>query len=175
MKFVITFMAVTLIFLAPIMSGCVPGLQTSKPSGGEGGPASAKEPGNVAGTTDKNVEGKLPPPPPGYTPSSTGDKEARFEGPEDLSLREEINQSALDFAKNVSHVRHIKTCFSKLYGGWYLILYIEKGKRIALEQYSWNPKTREWEIVFSQKEVPREQLQFHLKGEVNDEKCFVLK
>lgn len=175
MKFAIVFPVVTLLLLMPIVSGCVPGLQATKPSSGQDGTAAGKESANASGATDKAAEAKLPPPPPDYKPTHTGDKEERFEGPEELSQREEINQSALDFAKNIAHVRHIKTCFSKLYGGWYLILYIEKGKRMALEQYSWNPKTREWEIVFSQKEVPRDQLQFHVKGEVDDEKCFVLK
>jgi hypothetical protein len=175
MKFAITFTAVTLLLLAPIMFGCVPGLQATKPSTGQAGPSSAKEPVNASGGTDKTADSKLPPPPPNYKPSDTGDKEARFEGSDDLSLREEINQSALDFAKNIPHVRHIKTCFSKLYGPWYLILYIDQGKRVALQQYSWNPKTKEWEIQFVQKEIPRDQLQFHVKGEVGDEKCSVLK
>ena len=93
----------------------------------------------------------------------------------ELLQKEEINQAALKFAKEIPNVKYIKTCFSKIYGGWYLLLYVEKGKKISLQQYSWNEKSKEWDVVYQVKEVPASQLEYHLKGEVGDEKCFLLK
>ena len=55
------------------------------------------------------------------------------------------------------------------------MLYLQKGKKVSLDQYSWNKKSQEWEIVYHLKEIPQKQVEFHLKGEVGDEKCFVLK
>jgi hypothetical protein len=93
----------------------------------------------------------------------------------DFSQRAEINQSALDFAENVPKVKAVKTCYSKLYGGWNLFLYVVKGKKIELQQYQWNPKSKEWDIVLRDEKLPQDQIDYHIKSEVNDEKCFVLK
>jgi hypothetical protein len=180
MKAAIAVLGMTLVFLAPIISGCVPGLQATKPSGedtaaaGPKEPRGAQDPARASKASGKEIEGQLPPPPPDYKPSRAGD----IEGPPDLSFNAEINQSALDFAKNIPNVKHAKTCFSKVYGGasgWYLILYIQKGKKITLEQYSWSPGTKEWEFSYGPKEVSADQLEFQLKGEVPGEKCFRLK
>ena len=178
-------LAVTLIFMVPFILGCVPGLQMSKPSGdvastGSGETQSSPEAASTVKPTNKGPGGQVPPSSPQYTPPSPAVKEGPFEGEPDLSWKDEINASALDFAdklpvRNVPKIKHVKTCFSKLYGGWYLILYVEEGKKIGLQQYSWNPKNREWEFSYRQKEVPANQVEFHLKGEVEDEKCFVLK
>jgi hypothetical protein len=43
-----------------------------------------------------------------------------------------------------------------------------------LEQFSWNGKSKEWEVA-GRFQVPAKQLDYHLKGEVADEKCFRLK
>ncbi len=89
--------------------------------------------------------------------------------------KEAVNEAALKFAKNLQGVEHIKTCYSRLYGGWYVFFYLKKGKTVSVQQYSWNPKSQEWEIIYHLKELPPERLEYHLKGEVDDEKCFVLK
>ncbi len=58
--------------------------------------------------------------------------------------------------------------------GWYLLLYLEKGKKITLQQYSWNNRSKEWEVQ-GQFDIPAKQLEGQLKAEVGDEKCFRLK
>jgi len=93
----------------------------------------------------------------------------------ELRQKDEINAAALQFAKEVPNVKHVKTCFSTVYGGWYLLLYIEKNKVVSLQQYSWDPRTKEWDFVYQLKELPSKQVEHHLKGEVGDEKCFILK
>ncbi len=115
-----------------------------------------------------------PPPPPQYNPP-TGDQKASAESVVDPAEKERVGQAALEFASHMKNVKHVKICYSKLYGGWYLMLYVTKGKKISLDQYSWNKKSQEWEIVYHLKEIPQKQIEFHLKGEVGDEKCFVLK
>ncbi len=179
MKAAFSFLFVTLIFIGPMLSGCVPGLQATKPSGddtaaaGPKAPGGAQEPAKASKTLGKEVEGQLPPPPPDYRPSGSGQVEAP-----DLSFSQEINRSALDFANNIPNVKHAKTCFSKEYGGpggWYLILYVQKGKKIMQENYSWSPATKEWDFWYGPKEVSADQLEFQLKGEVPGEKCFPLK
>lgn len=93
----------------------------------------------------------------------------------DLGEKDEVNQAGLKFAENIAGVKHVKTCYSRLYGGWYLFLYLQKGKQISLQQYSWNRKTKEWEVIYHLKSIDAEKLEHHLKTELDDEKCFVLK
>jgi hypothetical protein len=164
---------------AAFIFGCVPGLRSVKPAGetdqapATGGveeqapaaPEQAKS-GVSEGAPSRPAPYK-PPPPPEEAQSTLGAI--------DLRLKDEVNEAALKFAKNVPGVDHVKTCYSKLYGGWYLFLYRKKGKKISLQQYSWNDKTKEWEIIYQLKELPADRLEYHLKGEVDDEKCFVLK
>ena len=166
------------------VSGCVPGLQMTKPPAGEapgpeakkGGPAEGPSSATQQSDKDKMADNQLPPPPSGSNPPALS--EGLLEGAPDLSWKDEISASALEFTRNVPNVKHAKICFSKLYGGeggWYLILYVEKAKKIGLQQYSWNPKYKEWEPSFQLKEIPQKQVEFHLKGEVQGEKCFVIK
>jgi hypothetical protein len=178
MKTASTLLVAVCVCLVLAVSGCMPSLQMSKPSppevsGSEAKDGQSAESPTGPGKPDKTADTQLPPPPPDYKPPSLS--EGLLEGPPDLSWKDEINASALEFSKSIPHVKHVKTCFSKLYGGWYLILYTEKAKKIGLEQYSWNPKSKEWEPSFQLKEIPAKQLEYHLKGEVDDEKCFVLK
>jgi hypothetical protein len=162
------------------LSGCIPGLQMTKPTADSPSPdttkeAPAKTPTDTARQPDKKADAQVPPPP-DYKPPALS--EALLEGPADLSWKDEISASALEFAKNIPNVKHTKICFSKLYGGeggWYLLLYVEKAKKMRLEQYSWNPKFKEWEPSFQLKEIPAKDVELHLKGEVQDEKCFILK
>lgn len=172
--------AAVFVSLVLAVSGCVPGLQMAKPAG-EGPAPEAKNgtpataPTDTERQPDKTPDTQTPPPPDNKPPALS---EALLEGSPDLSWKDEIDASAREFAKNIPNVKHAKICFSKLYGGeggWYLILYVEKAKKIGLQQYSWNPKYKEWEPSFQLKEIPAKDVEFHLKGEVEGEKCFVIK
>jgi len=171
-------LAAVCVSLSLAMSGCTPSLQMTKPpspevSASDGKNGTSAESPTASPKPEQTPENQLPPPPPDYQPPSLS--EGLLEGPPDLSWKDEINASALEFAKNIPGVKHVKTCYSKLYGPWYLILYVEKNKKIGLQQYSWNARSKEWEISYQLKELPAKQLEYHLKGEVADEKCFVLK
>ena len=176
--------AAVFVSLVLAVSGCVPGLQMTKPSAGEapspkakkGAPAEASAGPTQQADKNKTADKQLTPPPPENKPPALS--EGPLEGLPDLSWKDEIEASALEFAKNIPHVKHAKICFSKLYGGeggWYLILYVEKAKKIGLQQFSWNPRYKEWEPSFQLKEIPAKDVEFHLKGEVEGEKCFVIK
>jgi hypothetical protein len=180
MKAALSLLAATLILVALLLLGCVPGLQSAKPSD-QGEPPSAPQGQSEQAEAPKapmaSGQGADPaatPPPPAYLPPPPPDREKISEGAVDLRIRDEVNEAALRFAKEIPNVKHIKTCFSKLYGGWYLLLYLEKGKKISLQQYSWNGKSKEWEVQ-GQFDIPAKQLQAQLKAEVGDEKCFRLK
>ena len=163
--------------------GCVSALKTARPIDDASGKEAEKTSEDKSRTdqaakktTDEEVKKLLAPPPPPQTAATTaGDLKQASEAAIDPMEKEEVSRAALEFATHIKNVIHVKTCYSKLYGGWYLMLYVQKGKKTALDQYSWNRKTREWEIVYHLKEIPKKQLDFHLKGEVGDEKCFVLK
>ncbi len=138
--------------------------------------ATARKDQKPAGASDEELKKLLEPPP---TPQQlkaqlSQQKTQPTDASIELSDKEEVNRHALEFARQIPKVKHVKTCFSKLYGGWYMLLYIQKGKKVALDQYSWSPVTKEWEIVYRLKEIPTKQLEAHVKGEVGDEKCFVL-
>jgi hypothetical protein len=180
MKAALSLLAVTLILAALLLLGCVPGLQSAKPATqGEPplapqGQSEQAEPSKAPMASDQGADPAAPPPPPAYLPPPPPDREKISEAVVDLRQKEEVNEAAMRFAKEFPNVKHIKTCFSKLYGGWYLMLYVEKGKKISLEQFSWNGKSKEWEVA-GRFQVPAKQLDYHLKGEVADEKCFRLK
>jgi len=171
--------------VAALLLGCIPGLKAVKPSPGAGELSDLKKPrlsedGTEARDETERSDRSQITTPPKYEPPPPPSDHDGTSGAIDLRKKDEINAAALKFAKNaagknVGEVKHVKTCYSKLYGGWYLLLYVKKGKRIALHQYSWNEKSREWEPIFYLKELPPDRLDIHLKGEVADEKCFVLK
>jgi hypothetical protein len=180
MKAALSLLAATLILAALLLLGCVPGLQSAKPPT-QGEPPSAPQgqseqaqPPKAPMASDQGADPAAPPPPPAYLPPPPPDREKISEAVVDLRLKEEVNEAAMRFAKEIPNVKHIKTCYSKLYGGWYLLLYLEKGKKISLQQYSWNAKSKEWEVG-GQFNIPAKQLQAQLKAEVGDEKCFLLK
>ena len=120
------------------------------------------------------------------TPAKQADKEPRFDPPsppkqsviDPLALRDkdEINKSALEFAKsNHKNAQHVKTCYSKMFGGWYVLIYVKNKGKYNLNQYSWNRKTREWEFMYINKNISVKQLKTLLEVPVADEKCFLLK
>jgi hypothetical protein len=92
-----------------------------------------------------------------------------------MALRAEVNQSALEFAKNFPDVIAVKTCYSKLYGGWNLDLFERKGKKIDRLQFSWNNKSKEWDTTAKVPVEHADKIEFYLNTELSDEKCFVLK
>jgi len=180
MKAALSLLAATLILAALLLLGCVPGLQSAKPPTQDEPPLAPQgqseqaEPPKAPMASDQSADPAATPPPPAYLPPPPPDREKISEAVVDLRLKDEVNEAAMRFAKEIPNVKYIKTCFSKLYGGWYLMLYLEKGKKISLEQFSWNGKSKEWEVA-GRFQVPAKQLDYHLKGEVADEKCFRLK
>lgn len=172
---------VAVVVISCLAVGCIGGLKSLKrtsekaePSPESGGLAKPRIAENSNGSKPKPADDLAPvyaPPPP---PPS---KESKEKAAADLGLRDEIEASALEFAKNFPNVQHVKICYSKLYGGWYLFLYIEKGKKRSLHHYAWNPRSSEWEIIetFKEDRIPKTQWKFHLKGELPGEKCYILK
>jgi hypothetical protein len=179
MKMLPKVLAATLALAALFIEGCVPGFRAAKhlPELGENARSES------ASTTDAGAPQK-----PALGESETGavagapqeksrtvPRRAPPATPRELREKDEINHSALEFAKAIPDVLHVKTCFSRIFGGWYLHLYMKKGKKISLQHYTWNPTTREWEVSLAVKELPVEDLERHLRSEVEDEVCTVLK
>lgn len=79
------------------------------------------------------------------------------------------------FAQGQKDVKHVKTCYSKAYGGWHLLLYVQKGKKLNEDEYFWNGETKEWELSGRRKDLASQKMDILLKAELPDEKCFVLK
>jgi len=164
-----------------LMVGCVPGLQTAKTNTGPNPPADqgkagqASAPGQPPGKPPFDKENLLATAPP---PDSLGSA-ARTRMPEvqaaDLVNKEEVSAAALAFAQGVPNAKHVKICYSKVAGGWSLFLYVEKGKKIIEQEYAWNRQNREWEFYAARKNLPANKMDIYLKGELPDEKCFVLK
>ncbi len=196
MKRLLAILAVALMFPFATIPGCAPWIKaTKKDASSEQRPeAEMEEDANWSGDfprgkrakdsaggdqarklSPEELEKMLPPPPPSYKGESGEARRALPASPKELLEKEEINASALEFAKGIPNVKHVKTCFSKMFGGWYLHLYVTKGKKMTLQHYTWNTVTREWDVSMAVKELPLENLEYHLKGEVGDEQCTVLK
>ncbi|MBI5572845.1 MAG: hypothetical protein HY914_23075 [Desulfomonile tiedjei] len=172
---------VAALLAAALLSSCIPGLRSSRTAPEPGSPMPLR-PGQPPVDASKALKPLEKPTAGAQTAAQSDlkspplpDEEKVLAGRPGLHQRSEINQAALDFAQNYPHVKYVKTCFSKLYGGWYLILYVARGKKTDLQQFSWNDTSKEWEPVFRQENLPKEQIEYHVKGEVGDEKCFVLK
>ncbi len=175
-NFVSLFAVVSLV--AVMVAACGMASKTVKPSSNATPPASAKPKSDEA-TAAKPTKllPKEAPPVPSADLARSGLPDGKLPpaGVDSLDQRAEINESALEFAKNFPNVKAVKTCFSKLYGGWNLDLFVARGKKITKQQYSWNGKSKEWEPVLLDKEVPKNQLEYYLNTELAEEKCFVLK
>jgi hypothetical protein len=176
MKAALSFVAVALILSALILLGCVPGLQTVKPTPegsvapptGQAEGAKAPEPSGQA--ADKSTS----PPAPTYAPPPPPDKEKVSEAAVDLRMKDEVNEAAVKFAKEIPNVKYMRTCYSKWFGGWYLILYRQQKKNFLLQQFQWNDRSKEWEPSYNKKLTTKE-AEAQLKVEVAGEKCFRLK
>jgi len=94
---------------------------------------------------------------PGLSPSPPPDREKISEGSVDLRLKDEVNEAAMRFIKEMPNVKHAKTCYSKLYGPC-ISLFTAKRKRFQCRQYSWNDKSKEWEVTGPPFEVPASSL-----------------
>lgn len=181
MKRLLTVLAVTVAIPLVGILGCAPGIKSTKSTSDadlesvDKTAEYSKETSEPRKLTQEDLEKMLPPPPPNYKRGSADGNQALPVGPREMLLREEINASALEFAKQVPNVEHVKTCFSKVFGGWYLHLYVKKGKKVSLQHYTWNAVTKEWDVSLTVEELPMENLEHHVKGEVGDEKCTVLK
>lgn len=182
MKRLLAVLAVIVVIPLALGQGCIPGLKTAKPTPiPEQSPdaVSTENPPNASKPTElseEELDKMLPPPPPSYkTRKSIDGKMALPVTPKEMLEKDKINEAAVKFANEIPNVKHVKTCFSKMFGGWYLDVFVTKGKKIIKQHYSWNPVTREWDISLAPKEVPEDKLEYHLKGEVRDERCSVLK
>ncbi len=168
MKLLLSLLAAAVVMA--MTQGCVPGLKSSKnPSSGQDLKAQSV-PGQDNSVSPQNpvqplAEGKV------QNPGTATIKE----DPSNSPLKDEISRSALEFAKNIPNVKHVKTCYSNMYGGWNLFVYVQRGKKISFDQYVWNKEFEQWELSYRKRDLPIKGLEFHLKGEVGDEKCFILK
>ncbi len=192
MKNLVSFALVSMLTVALcVLPGCVRLLQTTKPTAEKAASQSQdtispsdddnpteealrKPTAAGAGEPEESPTPPSSPAPPVSTPPPPPPEEGDASPSIDPQEADAVNRAALVFAKNIKGVQHIKTCYSKLYGGWYLLLYVQQGKNISLQQYSWNPKSREWEVIYQLKELPKDQVKFHFEDEVGDEKCYQL-
>lgn len=163
-----------------LIAGCPYGLKSLKQPTTDPARQTAAEPQGgsepTPDSTPKKTGAAKAPPPPDYAPPPPPPEDKGADVKVDLSRKTEVSDAALAFAKGLPDVKHVKICHSRLYGkGWYLFLYTDKAKKIYLQQYSWNERTREWDANPLRIEVPREKLEHHLQVELDDEKCFVLK
>jgi len=172
------------IFAIALVIGCVPAFlsknrtATEVPVARPGAPGEAGAKPAQSESSAKAVQDLLlPPPPPSYKAASSSGKakEALPAEPREMVIKNQINKAALTFANEIPNVQHVKTCYSREFGGWYLLLYIKKKDGVSLQHYAWDPKAEEWEVSYRVEHLPDKEVQFHLKGEVGDERCTVLK
>lgn len=181
MKAVLSALVLLSFLCTVLVMGCIPGLRSTKlgsPSetsadakSSPGPSASAKTPA----VPNKELDSLLATPlPPDRAATGPGNKRPLIR-PSDLSDKDEVSRAALVLAQGIKEVKHIKSCYSKASGGWFLLLYVQRGKKISEQEYSWNKETREWEIYAHRKDLPAQQLDIYLKSELPDEKCFLLR
>lgn len=182
MKILPSLLVMAAAIAATIILGCTSALKSSRPEVPQEESVPEQPSSEQAGRADEpstspvaRPEGERLPAPPSPVGRQDLGKPAPPATPTESIERQEINRAALEFAKEMPDVLHVKTCYSKIFGGWYLDLFLKKGKKKALQHYTWNPSTKEWEVSLPVKELTDENLDFHLKGQVGDEKCTVLK
>ena len=154
--------------------------KTAKPSSETASPATA---GSGSGKIDEGNLDKLPPQrsqdkrsaSSEHARSGLPDKSVALPEADGMALRPEVNQAALEFAKNFPDVKAVKTCYFTAYGTWNLDLFVGKGKKIDKQQFAWNNKTKEWEPTAKLPVENPDRLEYLLDTQLGDEKCFVLK
>jgi hypothetical protein len=152
-----------------LILGCVSAVKSVKQDSQEGAEGSAK----TAGETPGPQPSPPPPPPlekPTYDPPSSPAK-----GSSELRGQEEVRDSAMLFLKSIPDLRNAKICYSKMYGQWVLDVFAGKDAKTTKQQFEFDPRTKEFQVSGPQVKIPKDQIDFHLKKEVNDETCFVLK
>jgi hypothetical protein len=170
-----------IIIAITLAGGCGTAQRHTKPSvdqvpGGKASIAAGDTSQNNPGVREKPGQGPVPPPEPRYEPPAPTDRDKLLGGGVDPREKAEVTDSALEFArKNVPTAKHIKVCFSKVYGGWYMLLFSQKGKKMSMDHWNWNSKTKEWEVLNQEKNLPPERVENELRGDLQGEKCFVLK
>jgi hypothetical protein len=170
--------AIVSIAVALIIFGCGATARTGKQSATN---QTEKDKSDIAVSNSKIENGPTRQPEekggaPGRYEPPMNDKPIAGDGDVDQTQRAEVTRSALEFAdKNIPDVKHIKVCYSKLYGGWYTLLYIQKGKKLSMQHWAWNAKSKEWEVVYQRKELSPSQMEFDLKSDVSGEKCYRVK
>ena len=134
MKRLLTALAVTVAILLAGILGCAPGIKSTKSTSDsdlksvDKTAEYSKETSKPEKLTPEDLEKMLPPPPPSYKKDSAEGGQALPVGPKEMLQREEINTSALEFAKQIPGVIHVKTCFSKVFGGVVPASLCEKGE-----------------------------------------------
>jgi hypothetical protein len=181
MKAGLSVLALLSFLCTALVVGCIPGLKSTKPDSTPANAAAAKgAPGPSASAKTPAVPNKeldsllATPPPPDRAPAGLGNKRSVIQ-PSDLQDKDEVSRAALVLAQGIKDVKHVKSCYSKASGGWFLLLYVQRGKKTSEQEYSWNKETKEWEIYAHRKDLPTEQLDIYLKSELPDEKCFLLR
>jgi len=174
------FAVAALAFSAMILIvGCTAGMKSLvSPSASDLPSKVAPPPGREGpGASRPAPEGRSGPRPE-YAPPEPPDQ-TRQPPTVNLSEKDEVVQAGLKFAeKSVAGVKHAKTCYSRLTGMWYLFLYVPKGKRVMVQQWAWNTRTKEWEHIHTGSkgnEIEADKHDYHLKSELPDEKCFPVK
>lgn len=161
-----------------LMGGCVSGLRTAKPTPNQqanqaqDGKAPAVPGADKPGFNKENLFASAPPP--DKVTGLSGSRGSTVQ-PSDLVDKDEVSAAALLFGQGVPNAKHVKICYSKAVGGWSLFLYVLKGKKLTEEEYAWNKQSREWEFYAARKNLPANKMEIYLKGELPDEKCFVLR
>jgi uncharacterized protein YceK len=181
MKHASTILTFIIIIAIALAGGCGSNRKYTKPAADQVPGAKAPVAAADASQSNPGVAGKPGQAPvsqtgPRYDPPTAAGRDRMLEDGVDPREKAEMTESALEFArKTVPNAKHIKVCFSKLYGGWYMLLFTQKGKTYSKEHLSWNSKTKEWEPIEQKKPLAPNQMEFELKGDVAGEKCFLLK
>ena len=89
--------------------------------------------------------------------------------------KDEMEWSSLQLAAKFDKVLHVKACYSKLFGGWYSLIYHKKNGTIYLSQFAWVKKSKKWKLMYINKNISERQLGVLITAEIADEKCSILR
>ncbi len=166
--------ALLALIAAGVITGCVSRMMSTKPDA-EGQQAPVAQESEESTAEEAGKEALPIPAPEEYAPPPPPDAATVQRAAVDLRNKDEIQDAALKFADNFKGILNVKICYSKLYGGWYLFLYGKKAEQIRVQQFSWDEKTGEWEVIYRDRMIPEDKLELDLKTEVDDETCFILR
>ena len=92
-----------------------------------------------------------------------------------LQDKDDMECSSLQLAAKFDDVLHVKTCYSKMFGGWYSLIYHKKNGTIQLSQFAWVKKSKKWKLMYINKNISEKQLETLLTVPVADEICSTLR